>query len=105
MTATSGPASTSTLGIAFFQEHLREAFAGALGKLHPATVARADDMGQPNRKRRTGGRLFLLLQSCERLTHHFGLGEPALARDSLEEGRSLWIDSDVQGAHEGQCIT
>lgn len=47
----------------------------------------------------------LLAQIRQRLAHDLGLRQPALSCDSLNEGGGLRIDSDVQHAHDSECIT
>lgn len=42
---------------------------------------------------------LLFPQGHKRLTHNFGLGQPSLPRNPVEEGGSLRIDSDIQGSH------
>jgi hypothetical protein len=47
------------------------------------------------------GRSWPLLfpQGHKRLTHNFGLGQPSLSRNPVQECSSLRIDSDIQGSH------
>src|SRR5271156_5259587 len=62
-------------------------------------------MSHPFVGRRGCGWPLLFAQGRERLAHDFGLGQSALPRDSLKEGSSLRIDSDIQSAHGRKCIT
>jgi hypothetical protein len=56
-------------------------------------------MSHQDRWRWGRGPRSLLAQGCERLAHYFGFGKSAFSRDSLKEGGSLRIDSDVQRTH------
>src|SRR5215472_3143042 len=99
MIATSGPASTSTFGMPYFLQKTGELLARALRQLHPAAVARTDDMRQPNREWRTRSSFFLFAQGSQRLAHYLGLGKAALVRDPVDQSRGLGIDSDIQRSH------